>query len=221
MATSSPGDPSSPPTPRRRVLDYVGSGKNIAGSALALGGLGLHFAGLLGGVWPVVVVALYAIGVLVVPSRRPVGVTANLDLGEIRKSLDGAVRMSRTRMPPDIQAKIAEIRQEVLDLLPSLSAFPAGSQDLYVIQRTATDYLPSTLRAYLALPESYATTRVLQGGKTPQQLLREQVQLLDEKLDEIADAVHQHDTDRLLANGRFLEERFGKDSGGLSLPPTE
>ena len=129
--------------------------------------------------------------------------------------------MSRTRMPPDIQAKIAEIRQEVLDLLPSLSAFPAGSQDLYVIQRTATDYLPSTLRAYLALPESYATTRVLQGGKTPQQLLREQVQLLDEKLDEIADAVHQHDTDRLLANGRFLEERFGKDSGGLSLPPKE
>jgi hypothetical protein len=221
VATSSPGDPSSPPTPGRRVLDYIGSGKNIAGSALALGGLGLHFAGLLGGVWPAVVVALYAIGVLVVPSRRPVGVTANLDLGEIRKSLDGAVRMSRTRMPPDIQAKIAEIRQEVLDLLPSLSAFPAGSQDLYVIQRTATDYLPSTLRAYLALPERYATTRVLQGGKTPQQLLREQVQLLDEKLDEIADAVHQHDTDRLLANGRFLEERFGKDSGGLSLPPKE
>ena len=62
---------------------------------------------------------------------------------------------------------------------------------------------------------------MLQGGKTPQQLLREQVQLLDEKLDEIADAVHQHDTDRLLANGRFLEERFGKDSGGLSLPPKE
>jgi hypothetical protein len=221
VGTSSPGGPSSPLEPRRRVLDYLGSGKNIAGSALALGGLGLHFAGLLGGVWPAVVVALYVIGVLVVPSRRPVGVTANLDLGEIRKSLDGAVRMSRTRMPPDIQAKIAEIRQEVLDLLPSLSAFPAGSQDLYVIQRTATDYLPSTLRAYLALPESYATTRVLQGGKTPQQLLREQVQLLDEKLDEIADAVHQHDTDRLLANGRFLEERFGKDSGGLSLPPKE
>jgi hypothetical protein len=219
VATSSPGDPSSPLKPSRRVLDYLGSEKNIVASALALGGLGLHFAGLLGGVWPAVVVALYVIGALVVPSRRPVGVTANLDVGEIRKALDGAVRMSRSRMPPDIQAKIAEIRQEVLDLLPSLSAFPAGSQDLYVIQRTATDYLPSTLRAYLALPESYATTRVLQGGKTPQQLLREQLQLLDEKLDEITDAVHQHDTDRLLANGRFLEERFGKDSGGLSLPP--
>jgi ABC-type molybdate transport system substrate-binding protein len=34
-----------------------------------------------------------------------------------------------------------------------------------------------------------------------------------------AAAVHRHDTDRLLANGRFLEERFGKESGGLTLPP--
>jgi hypothetical protein len=219
VATSSPSDPSSSPSPRRRILGYLGSGKNIAGSGLALGGLGLHFAGVVGDLWPAVVVALYAIGLLVVPSRRPQGVAANLDQGEIKKALDGAVRMSRGRLPSDIQAKIAEIRQQILDLLPSLSAFPAGSQDLYVIQRTATDYLPGTLRAYLALPEAYATTRVLEGGKTPQQLLREQVLLLDEKLDEITDAVHRHDTDRLLANGRFLEERFGKESGGLSLPP--
>jgi len=47
---------------------------------------------------------------------------------------------------------------------------------------------------------------------------REQLQLLHEKLDEITDAIHGRDSDRLVANRRFLEERFGKSADGLSLP---
>ncbi|MBJ7599574.1 MAG: hypothetical protein DLM67_18715 [Candidatus Nephthysia bennettiae] len=219
MATSSP-DPS-PRSPRERLFSYLGSGKNIAGSGLALAALGLHFAGFAGPFWPAVVVAMYAIGVLVVPRHRPPGLGATLDVGEIRKALDRTVRMGEGRLPSDVQAKVAEIRQEVLDILPSANQFSAGSEDLYVIQRTATDYLPATLEAYLALPYAYATTRVLEGGKTPLDLLRAQLQLLDEKLDEITDAVHRQDSDRLLANGRFLEERFGKASGGLDLPPPQ
>jgi hypothetical protein len=221
VATSSPGTPpsGSRPSLAGRLTSYLGSRKNIAASSLALGGLALHFAGLAGPFWPVIVVALYLIGALVVPSRRPLGLAATLDTGEIRHSLDRAVRMGQSRLPPDVQAKVVEIRQEVLDMLPSANQFSTGSQDLYVIQRTATDYLPSTLEAYLALPHTYATTRVLENGKTPLQLLREQLELLDEKLDEITDAVHRQDSDRLLANGRFLEERFGKESGGLTLPP--
>ena len=49
--------------------------------------------------------------------------------------------------------------------------FPAGSQDLFVIQRTATDYLPATLQAYLALPPQYAATKVVADGKTVKLLL--------------------------------------------------
>lgn len=187
---------------------------------LALVGLLLHFIGLVGSLWPFVVVALYLIGVLVVPAPRRAGAAAGLDPREIRRALDRAVRMGQGRLPADVQARIVEIRQEILDVLPSTSQFPTGSEDLYVIQRTATDYLPSTLQAYVALPQAYATTRVVQDGKTPLQLLRDQLQLLDEKLDEIADAVHRRDSDRLVANGRFLEERFGQGpAGGLTLPP--
>jgi hypothetical protein len=220
VATSSPRPPgSSPPSLGERLVSYLGSRKNIAGSGLALGGLALHFAGLAGPFWPLVVVALYGIGVLVVPRRRPVGLAATLDVGEIRKALDRTVRMGEGRLPSDVQTKVAEIRQEVLDILPSANQFPAGSEDLYVIQRTATDYLPATLEAYLALPDDYATTRQLGDGKTPLQLLREQLQLLDEKLDEITEAVHRQDSERLVANGRFLEERFGRRPDGLALPP--
>ena len=41
-----------------RVVRYLGSRKNVAGSLLALGGLVLFFLGLLGPIWPLVVVAL-------------------------------------------------------------------------------------------------------------------------------------------------------------------
>ncbi len=41
--------------------------------------------------------------------------------------------------------------------------------------------------------------------------------MLDNKLSDIADAVYKKDSDRLLANARFLEERFGRTE--LTLPP--
>ena len=164
---------------------------------------------------------VWLIRVRVEPAYQVPTAAPGLDTQEIGRALDGAVRMSSGRLPPQLQARVAEIRQEILALLPSTAGFPLGSEDLYVIQRTATDYLPSTLQAYLALPAEYATTRRLEGGKTPLQLLDDQLQLLDDRLDEIKAAVNEQDADRLVANGRFLEERFGREPGRLELPEKE
>jgi hypothetical protein len=164
---------------------------------------------------------IYLINVPVGPSRRLPKAAAGLDVPAIGRALDGAMQMTSGRLPSDIQLKVTEIRRQIIELLPRTTTFPLGSEDLYVIERTATDYLPSTLQAYLTLPDAYATTQTLQDGKTPLQLLREQLQLLDDRLDEITQAVHEQDSDRLVANGRFLEERFGRPSDGLALPPKE
>jgi hypothetical protein len=88
-----------------------------------------------------------------------------------------------------------------------------------VLKRTGTDYLPTSIEAYLALPQSYATTIVLPGGKTALQVLEDQLKLLGRMIDQIGDAFRQLDSERLLAHGRFLEETFGRQSGDLSLPP--
>src|SRR5215471_16536159 len=201
-----------------RVLRYLGSGKNVAGSALALGGLGLHFAGIIGGIWPLIVPALYLIGALVVPSRplRPAS-PDQFDPGKVERALDGTLDMARGRVPSDVFAKLTSIRQRTLALLPKVGDLPGGSQDLFVLQRTATDYLPTSVRYYVSLPADYATTRVVQDGKTPLQVLHDQLDLLDDEMAEIGDAVNQRDSDRLLAQGRFLEERFGR-RGELKLP---
>jgi hypothetical protein len=50
------------------VRRYLGSRKNIAGMAGALAGVGLHLAGVIGDIWPVVAVGLYGVGALIGPS---------------------------------------------------------------------------------------------------------------------------------------------------------
>lgn len=182
----------------------------------------LHLFGLLGPfpVWALVVAGLYAAGALAGPRRRPKVAGDTFDPQQIRRSLDRAYQMTHGRLPADAQRKVAEIRQEILELLPHAAEFPPGSPDLFVVRRMAEDYLPKTIEAYLALPSSYATGRVVQAGRTPLQVLQEQLELLDAKMDEITEAVRRRDSDRLLANGLFLEERFGRPGDGLGLPPT-
>jgi len=203
-------------------LRYLVSPKNLIGCALALVGLVLHLFGLLGPfpVWVLVVVALYAAGALVGPHRRATVAKDTFDPQEIKRSLDHSYQMTHGRLPVEAQSRVARIRAEILELLPHAAEFPAGSQDLYVLRRMAVDYLPTTIDAYLALPADYASQRVVQDGKTPLQVMDEQLELLEARMGEIAEAVHRRDSDRLLANGIFLEERFGR-GGGLALPPDQ
>lgn len=182
----------------------------------------LHLFGLLGPfpVWLLAMVALYVAGALLGPRRRPRVARETFDPQRIRRSLDRAYSMTHGRLPADAQTKVAEIRQEILELLPHAAEFPPGSPDLFVVRRMAEDYLPTTIQAYLALPADYARDRVVQGGQTPLQVLHDQLELLDAKMDEITEAVRRRDSDRLLANGLFLEERFGRTRDGLA-PPAE
>jgi hypothetical protein len=203
----------------RRFLRYLISVKNLLGCLLALAGLVLHLFGLFGPFWPLVVVALYAAGALLGPRPRPRLARDTFDPRAVRQALDHAYQMTHGRLPADAQSQVARIRQSILELLPHAAEFPIGSPDLYVLQRTAVNYLPTTIQAYLALPPSYAAERVIQDGKTPLQVLKEQLDLLDQQMEEVAEAVHRRDSDRLLAQGIFLEERFGRRGDGLSLPP--
>ena len=102
------------------------------------------------------------------------------------------------------------IQASILKLLPRVEHHPAGSEDFFIVQRTALEYLPSALDAYLHLPRAYATLHRVEGGKTPSQVLLDQLDLLEAKLDDISDDIAANDSDRLLANGRFLREKFGR-----------
>jgi hypothetical protein len=197
------------------ILKYLYSTKNIVGSLLAVAGLVLFFTGVVGTLWPLIVIGLYLIGALVTPGTATIDLRSGFDPDDVRKALDHEVHVVSGRVPAEVFAKVQNIQQIILGILPRSGALPPGSPELFVVERTATDYLPTALESYLNLPRAYATLHPVQDGKTPKQVLLDQLALLETKMGEVADDVHRNDTDRLLANGRFLEERFGRS--GLSL----
>ena len=138
----------------------------------------------------------------------------------IRRALGGVEAMSQ-RLPQAERGKAVEIIAGILELVPHANRFPPGSRDLFVLQRTATEYLPTSVDAYLALPASYATTAVLRDGKTALGILGDQLDLLDREVDEVGDAVRHRDSDRLLVHGRFLERTFGRGPNELEPPRSE
>ncbi|HEY7200479.1 MAG TPA: hypothetical protein VIC57_09720 [Candidatus Dormibacteraeota bacterium] len=122
------------------------------------------------------------------------------------------------QLPADVEKKVDRIRRKAAVLGRHPDRFPIGSKDLYVVQHTASDYLPSTVNAYLEVP-SWSVNTPVADGRTPLDMLNNQLELLETKLDEIAEQVRKQRVDNLLANERFLEENFGgREPEELTIP---
>jgi hypothetical protein len=150
--------------------------------------------------------------------RKPIDLSAGFDPNNVKQALDTQVRMITGKVPPEVMAKVLKIRQTILGILPRSGNLPPGSPELFIIERTATNYLPSSLQAYLDLPRGYATRHPVQDGKTSKDVLLDQLTLLETKMNEVASDVIRNDSDRLLAHGRFLQERFGRSPFSLKPP---
>jgi hypothetical protein len=194
----------------QRLLRYLYSNKNLAGSAAALAGLGLYFTGVVGELWPVVVGGLYGIGALAVPPTRTYDLRGGLDPSNLNRAMAEQAGRLRGRVPDDILAAVGRVHTPVREILSRRDALPPASPDAFVVERTALDYLPTALESYLNLPRAYANRVPISDGRTARQVLLAQLALLEAKLGEVLEAIAKGDTDRLLAHGRFLEDRFGR-----------
>ncbi len=203
---------------QKRLLFFLYGTPNLVGALLGLVGLLLFFTGVVQDFWLFIVIGLYAVGYLLTPKNRVIDLHLKnqLDAGEIRRELDDLVATVRKRVPSEVLEVVVSIKDSVLAVLPTLIRDGAtGDHHTYVIKQTALEYLPETLENYLNLPPAFARLHTLKDGKNAQQLLLEQLRLLDTTMKEIVVDIHRNDTDRLLINGRFLEEKFRKSELAL------
>jgi hypothetical protein len=208
-----------------RLIRWFYGVPNMVGIALALVGVGLYLGGvILGFLVPLIVIGLYLLGAVVTPKPKGIGglstLGGDLDAGQVKAQLDRIVGESQKRLPGELATKVVSIQATILDILPKLEQTTIDRQDLFALERTVSEYLPTTLDNYLTLPRAYANSHVVADGKTAEQLLGEQLDLIDQKMKEISDAVAKDDVGKLLAQGRFLEERFGHNTE-LALPPAQ
>lgn len=127
---------------------------------------------------------------------------------------------AETRLPEAQRTQAARIRRKAAALLARRSSFSAASRDLHVVERTLEEYLPATVTAYLALSPGAAASTPLPDGRTGRQALQDQLDILESRLDQVANDLWQVNVGRLLANERFLEEHVGPGPDGeLTIPP--
>ena len=137
-----------------------------------------------------------------------------MSASEIAETLESELVRVRSQLPADVASKLERIQATILGILPR--AEDLGPEELFVVRRTAVDYLPVAIDSYLRLPRPYATQHPIAAGKTALQLLNDDLDLMETKLGDISEAIHRKDSDALIAHSRFLDEKFGRSS--LTLP---
>lgn len=124
--------------------------------------------------------------------------------------------LTSTALPSVVTARGQRIVDTVRDTVPRLAKL-AGSDLGYTISATAIDYLPEAIGSYQRLPRRYADTRPVDGAKTSLMVLVDQLDLLGLTMDKVFDAVFRADARELVAQGRFIAEKFGSTGQGGTL----
>ncbi len=195
-----------------RPLLYLYSNKNLAGSALAIVALVLYLTGVIGVFWYVIVAGAYVLGVLLAPGNPKWDVALQREMSDAQvvtglKSLEhDAPRM----LPKDIASDVIAICDMLETAIPALTQKGVTDQVAYDVRTTATEYLPQTVAAYVKMPPAFRAMQRVSDGKTPTQMLAEQVALLKTQLQGTMAGIASDDAAALAENGRFLRDRFSK-----------
>ena len=195
-------------TPGRGLASYLTSRRNLTGSALALVGAGLALADPVGIQGLLLVAGLYLAGALAAGGKPRIS-RFGFDPQRVQKSLAEQIGAAAGRVPPEILSRMQRIELTIrTEILPRLDCLPLGAPELYLIERTVSDYLPTAVEAYLRLPGGYVSSQPGSQGRAAIDVLAEELDFLDAEMRQVAEVVHRTDMDRLLAHKRFLIDRF-------------
>jgi hypothetical protein len=124
------------------------------------------------------------------------------DLRTLAQALNGTVDEATT-------THMKRIIQKLDEIYPRLEATEGAASD--TIRRAVLDYIPTTIRTYLALPGSVRSSRRLANGRTPREQIARDLERLEQELASQQDELIRGDIAAMEAHGAFLEQRFNKD----------
>lgn len=199
------------PSFKTRLLLAFYSTRNIVGCAAALAGVTLFLAGVIQDWWFPIVAGLYAAAWLLVPAGRGQMASTILESANqesLVRAMEDLYAKAKGKLPKEAATRLAHILQRVRELAPGLFSGEVPPAQSMALAATITRDLPQTINHYLKLPPLFASMTVVHDGKTSKQLFIEQLDLLDGQLVKIAESIYRHDADAVVANGKFLQDKF-------------
>jgi hypothetical protein len=129
---------------------------------------------------------------------------------QLQSTLAGIVRHANRdggRLPPGAVPTVRDIDDVLRPLLQYIEARSASDEEMRHLSAIISDYLPTALGDFMALPPQY-TERPGVTGTTPALDLVRQLALLDEGANELQDLVYTGDAAQLAIQARFLDAKF-------------
>jgi hypothetical protein len=111
------------------------------------------------------------------------------------------------RLPPGAVPTVRDIDDVLRPLLAYVETRGASDEEMRHLTAIVSDYLPTALGDFMALPPQY-TERPGVTGTTPAVDLVRQLVLLDEGANELQDLVYTGDAAQLAIQARFLDAKF-------------
>ena len=118
-------------------------------------------------------------------------------------------RRNGGKLPIAALPQLGRIEDVLLPMLDHLTRHPPSVDEEIAVQAMVTDYLPTSLLAYIGLNRQFAQTPG-PDGRTPGDDLLEQLVTLESAAHELSRAVYAHDAEHLQTQGRFLRTKFDR-----------
>jgi len=206
-------DSNNPVSEKKIQTHWIFQYQHITGCIFGLISLYLFSKGWFGKFWPITLVGSYSIGWWLADTlmAKPSKPLAQKTIARAHPLSDGRAAILakvEKRIPENAFNILIKICQCGAELRPRLETNPARIEELKLLERVIEVYLPITLDNYLKLPAEFAKIEMLSDGKTAEELLLEQLNLLAEHLHSMLKEAVMNDARTVIENGLFLEERF-------------
>jgi len=145
----------------------------------------------------------------------------------MERALDGVKRLTEfnpeNKIPASLQARVLELCKALDELLQQWerSKGTLSLQDSFHARHIAISYLPEALNTYLSIPTRFATTKLLDNGKTAVDTFKDTIGELEAKVRELGDDLAAQDAHAFLVHSKFLNQKFapqGLEAPALNLP---
>jgi hypothetical protein len=128
----------------------------------------------------------------------------------LRAAIAAVVRLingSAGRLPLRAVVAARRITDVLTEVVDTSEVRPLDVYAVISVRSTATDYLPTTVRSFLAVDESLVDVP-RPSGRTPVESLMEQLDALEDSATAVLKAAQEQDVDALMTQGSFLRTKF-------------
>lgn len=122
-------------------------------------------------------------------------------------ALNRFINASAGRLPVAAVVKARQVTDVLNEIIDTSDVRPLDIYAVISIKATVNDYLPTTLRSYLAV-DAALLDAPRPSGRTPVQSLLEQLQTLEDSAHALLAGAQQQDVDALMTQGSFLSTKF-------------